>query len=316
MVLFDSGARRDAYADPSTTLLYLLARLVKVASRIGPTSRQVNLAQVFVHEASIVELGVAFQSALEVGRYDISRCSPLPGWFPSDRAHRPQEIALSRRCRAWFGRGPARDSGSESHQFAGILQPSLRCGSLHRSGAANRQPVPSSAPCSAASDQTCEISKTRFLSGERKVIAIFADDDLGQKSWRGDAALLPALRQGRDPQNRFRVPTPLVFAPDLASAQEAPRFVVALFANLRTNPAPSLWRLLHFLRIDNFLDNRQVRRPSLSRARIAPCSRFVPRSASSREDASAFPGSFSAASKNRSTSSASSFPLCAHRQAV
>ena len=121
------------------------------------------------------------------------------------------------------------------------------------------------------------ISKNRLLSVERKVIAIFADDDLGQKSGRGDAALLQTRRQGRDHRNGFRVPTPHVFAPDQASAQEAPRLIVELFANLRTNQAPSLWRLLHFLRIDNLLDNRQLRRPSLSRARIAPCSDFVPR---------------------------------------
>ena len=50
-----------------------------------------------------------------------------------------------------------------------------------------------------------------------------------------------------------------------------------MFADLRTDQAPILWRFLHFLGIDDFLDNRQIRRPSLSATGIAPRSWFVPR---------------------------------------
>ena len=121
------------------------------------------------------------------------------------------------------------------------------------------------------------VSKNGFLPVERKVIAILADDDLRQKSGRRNAALLQARRQCRDHGRRFRVPTPHVFAAHQSPAQEPSGFVVELFADLRTDQAPILWRLLHFLGIDDLLDNRQVRRPSLPAAGIAPCSWFVPR---------------------------------------
>ena len=82
--------------------------------------------------------------------------------------------------------------------------------------------------------------------------------------------------KGSDHGNRFRVPTPHVFAAHQAPTQEPPGFVVELFADLRTDQAPILWRLLHFLGIDDLLNNRQVRRPSLPAAGITPCSWFVP----------------------------------------
>ena len=77
--------------------------------------------------------------------------------------------------------------------------------------------------------------------------------------------------------NGFRAPTPHVFAAHPSPAQEPSGFVVELFADLRTDQTPILWRLLHLLGIDDLLDNRQVRRPSLPRAGIAPCFWFVPR---------------------------------------
>ena len=91
------------------------------------------------------------------------------------------------------------------------------------------------------------VSENGFLPVERKVIAILAYDDLRQKSGRRKAAFLQARRQGSDQGRRFRVPTPHVFAAHQPSAQEPPGFVVELFADLRTDQAPILWRLLHFL---------------------------------------------------------------------
>ena len=108
------------------------------------------------------------------------------------------------------------------------------------------------------------------------MIAILAYDNLRQKSGRRDAALLQARWQGSDHRNCFRVPTPHIFASHQSAAQEPPGFVVELFADFRTDQAPIRWRLLHFLGIDDLLNNRQVRRPSLPAAGIAPCSWFMP----------------------------------------
>jgi hypothetical protein len=116
-----------------------------------------------------------------------------------------------------------------------------------------------------------------FLSVEGKVIAIFADDDLRQKSWRRRAAFLQARSQASGQGRRFRIPTPHVFAAHQAPAQEPSRFVVELFADLRTEQTPSLWRLLHFLRVNDLLNDRQICRPSLPAAGLAPSSWFVPR---------------------------------------
>ena len=120
------------------------------------------------------------------------------------------------------------------------------------------------------------VSKNGFLPVERNVIAILAYDDLHQKSGRRNAALLQARRKCSDHGNRFQVPTPHVFAAHQSPAQEPPGFVVELFADLRTDQTPILWRLLHFLGIDDLLNNRQVRRPSLPAAGITPGSWFVP----------------------------------------
>ncbi len=88
---------------------------------------------------------------------------------------------------------------------------------------------------------------------------------------------LQARRQCRDHRDCFRVPTPHVFAAHQSPAQEPSGFVVELFAHLRADQTPMLWRLLHLPGIDDFLDNRQVRRSSLPAAGIAPGSWFVPR---------------------------------------
>ena len=64
-VLLDAVEMSDLTQDPSTTLRSLLARLVKVASRMGPASGQVNIARVFFDEAPIGQVGVALESALE-----------------------------------------------------------------------------------------------------------------------------------------------------------------------------------------------------------------------------------------------------------
>ena len=109
------------------------------------------------------------------------------------------------------------------------------------------------------------------------MIAKFADDDLRQKSGRRNAALLQARRKCSDHGNRFQVPTPHVFAAHQAPTQEPPGFVVELFADLRTDQTPVLRSILHFLGIDDLLDNRQIRGPSLPTTGIASCFWFVPR---------------------------------------
>ena len=47
-VLLDAVEMSDLAQDPSTTLRGLLARLVEVASRVGPASRQGDIAFVFL----------------------------------------------------------------------------------------------------------------------------------------------------------------------------------------------------------------------------------------------------------------------------
>jgi hypothetical protein len=120
-------------------------------------------------------------------------------------------------------------------------------------------------------------SKNGFLPVEWKVIGELADDDLRQKSRRGDTALLQTRRQRRDHWRGFLVRASHVFAAHQSPAQEPSGFVVKLLADLCTDQTPILGCFLHFLRIDDLFDHRQVRRPSLPAVRLAPDSCFVPR---------------------------------------
>ena len=87
--------------------------------------------------------------------------------------------------------------------------------------------------------ESVAISKNRLLPEEWKVIAKSADDDLGEKSGRRNAALLQARGQVGDHRYRFWVPAPHVFAAHQSPTQEPSGFVIQLFANLRPNQAPS-----------------------------------------------------------------------------
>ena len=109
------------------------------------------------------------------------------------------------------------------------------------------------------------------------MIAILANDDLRQKSGRGDAALLQARGQGSDHWSKFRVPTWHVFATHQSAAQKPSGLVVELFADLRADQAPVLRSLLHFLGIDDLLNDGQIRRPSLPATGAPPGSYFMPR---------------------------------------
>ena len=67
-VFLDAVKMSDLAQDPSTTLRSLLARLVEVASRVGPASRQGDFARVFFDKAPVGHVGIALQGALEVCR--------------------------------------------------------------------------------------------------------------------------------------------------------------------------------------------------------------------------------------------------------
>ena len=56
----------DLAQDPSTTLRCLLARLVEVASRVGPASRQGDIVFVFFDKAPVGHVSIALKGALEV----------------------------------------------------------------------------------------------------------------------------------------------------------------------------------------------------------------------------------------------------------
>ena len=90
------------------------------------------------------------------------------------------------------------------------------------------------------------------------------------------------------------------------SAQEPSGFVVELFADFRADQTPILRSLLHFLGIDNLLEDRQICGPSLSATGAASCRG----SASSREEASTFPGSFSGVIKKYGYLLDSTCPRC------
>ena len=81
-------------------------------------------------------------------------------------------------------------------------------------------------------------------------------------------------QQARD---AFRVPAPRVFTAhrpaDVGTVRVRSRVVRSPPHRSSANPAEPL----HFLGIDDLLDNRQIRRPSLPAAGIAPCFWFVPR---------------------------------------
>ena len=276
-VLLDAIEMSDLTQDPSTTLRCLLARFVEVASRVGPASGQGNFAFLFSDKAPVGHVGIALQGPLEVCCDHVLEAVGCPARFPAiddiaPRGERCPEVAE-------FGLAVAR------RQIADRGLVNLKVSSGHDPGADllidGSKPIGGqSHPASHGLPRQVNlvaVSKNGFLPVERKVIAELADDDLRQKSRRRNAALLQARRQCRDQGRRFRVPAPHVFASHQSPAQEPSGFVVELFADLRTDQAPILWRLLHFLGIDDLLDNRQVRRPSLPRAGLAPCFWFVPR---------------------------------------
>lgn len=97
-----------------------------------------------------------------------------------------------------------------------------------------------------------------FLPVERKVIAVFAHEDLGQQSGRGQAAFAQALGQRRDDGSQIGVGAVNVFAADDPPAQEAAGFVIELFVHFLADAAPGLRRGLHRFGIDDLFDERKI----------------------------------------------------------
>ena len=65
-VLLDTVKMADLAQDPSATLRSLLARFVEVASRVGPASRQGDIAFMFFDKAPVGHVSIALKGALEV----------------------------------------------------------------------------------------------------------------------------------------------------------------------------------------------------------------------------------------------------------
>ncbi len=97
-----------------------------------------------------------------------------------------------------------------------------------------------------------------FLAVEREMVAVFADQDVGQQSRRGQAAVLQARGQRGDDGGRFPVRFADILGPDQPAAQQAAGLVVELFADLFADLAPLRGRSLHGGGFQHFLDHREV----------------------------------------------------------
>ena len=64
-VLLDAVEMADLTQDPSATLRSLLARLVEVASHVGPASSQGDIAFVFFEKAPVGHVSIALKGALK-----------------------------------------------------------------------------------------------------------------------------------------------------------------------------------------------------------------------------------------------------------
>ena len=103
-----------------------------------------------------------------------------------------------------------------------------------------------------------------FLSVQGKMIAVLADQHLGQETRRGQAAIQKPLRQGGNEWCPVTVRPVDVLRADHTAAQKASRFVIELFTDFLPDPSPFQRCGLHGFGLDHFLHHRQVLWQTLS----------------------------------------------------
>ncbi len=97
-----------------------------------------------------------------------------------------------------------------------------------------------------------------LLSVKGKMVTVFSNHNMRQKSRRGQAPVQQALRQGRDHGRAIQFGFVNILSANDSAAQKTARLVIELFADLLANHAPLLRLRLHRLRINHFLHHRQV----------------------------------------------------------
>ncbi len=118
--------------------------------------------------------------------------------------------------------------------------------------------------------------KDLFLTVERKVVAVFADQHLGEQTGRRQPAFAQALGQRRDDGGEIGVGAVNEFAANDPAAQETAGFVVELFVHFLADAAPGLRLCFHRLGIDDLFDQRQMLRQTRPALRAGTRSAFFP----------------------------------------
>ncbi len=104
------------------------------------------------------------------------------------------------------------------------------------------------------------LRKNLFLPVEWKVIAIFADDHLGQQPGSGDAAFEQTLRQGRDHRSQIGIGAVNKLAANRPAAQKAGRFVIELLGDFLPDAAPVLRLRFDRIEIDHLFNDGKILR--------------------------------------------------------
>ena len=97
-----------------------------------------------------------------------------------------------------------------------------------------------------------------FLTIKRKVVAVFADEDVREQTGRGQSAFAQTLGQQCDDGGEIGVGAVNVFAADDAATQEAAGFVVELFVHLLADAAPGFRLRFHRLGIEDLFDDGKM----------------------------------------------------------
>lgn len=259
---FDAVEVTDLAQQPRRRARGLIERLMELAPHVRPAARQDDLAFVPPDECSVRAVAIALDGAAKIRGDDLLQAGggaaglPIEEHVAAWRAIRPQisfarfamprlqivdgsfvrlHVTSSQNARADRIIDRAQPIGGQAHPAGHRL-----AGQMH----AMALPI------------------NLFLTVERRMIAIFGDEDLRQQPCGGQTALLQPWRQRRDDRSRVHIAPAHILAPDEPEPQKARRFIVELLADFLSDAAPRGGVCLDRLRVEHLLNEWQMIGPS------------------------------------------------------
>ena len=253
----------DLVQEPPTDLRELFPGFVELAPRMRPTGSQSHRLGMLSGEGGVDSISVALKGPGKVCRQHLAQafggtarlpvkehissrlgvCPKIPKASPA-----PPRIQILDGSFVHLKVSPGQNTGSDlivdgPQPLGGQLDPSSQCltGQLHAVTA----------------------SEDPFLSIQRKMIAVLADQYVGQKSGCRKAPFPKALRQRCDDRSRILVHLANIPGTHQSAAKEPARLIIELLADFLSDPTPLRGVCQHGLRFEHFFNHRQMFRNAL-----------------------------------------------------